>query len=718
MYTTPLMGFIDEACVVFDGEEENKFEHTTIHEKFKELVERLLTDFLSEMGISVDQFSEVIQRSEHADLNEFVLASILTVDDFLQFKSMMVRRNVDLTNEVLEAHNKGKARERNARAIAIQESPSRGTRGGPVTDATPGSGPTTPDPPPPAALVRHADPGMDDDGFHLGAVEQALKASKEQHERDERERRRLDRLAASEEAAQEAMAMRESAALAAQVQGGTMNDDAADESPPSPTSSEGSLTDDADALAAAIQASEKSTVTDEERRAEMDSYAIVEEKRKALAEALAELKSAEDAAKEVKIASGTPKPKRVSVASMFHGAKIPAMEELRRRRDEFYARRKAAREAFAEEAHRNAEATQQRMAALVAAREAEAKAEEEAVRARDEEEAERVRRIESEEDAELRAALEASAAEDAAKQSALSSAEDQEAAEMEAAIAASLAADVEAKKIADAIARKEAAELAEAERVSAIELEKAEYAAATKSSDVYDGTSSNGSDAETENAVPPKTIENNLGRKPVGGGSGQVVKLPAIGKTGLPPVGRLPKISAGVAGQGSGSGFRSGFRSAGYTAPTSVDFTPAVNSLSVREAAAAAAASQKNMLKEPKDEGSPEVSAAETKAFIDEQRRVLVAKKNAERERELQEWNVSNMNPLFDESSRPSTAASVRMRPMAAPVETNSAGLTEEEQAAKREALRLELAKKMKEELTAKRMGTVQAWGEPGEQLV
>ena len=718
MYTTPLMGFIDEACVVFDGEEENKFEHTTIHEKFKELVERLLTDFLSEMGISVDQFSEVIQRSKHADLNEFVLTSILTVDDFLQFKSMMVRRNVDLTNEVLEAHNKGKARERNARAIAIQESPSRGTRGGPVTDAAPGSGPTTPDPPPPAALVRYADPGMDDDGFHLGAVEQALKASKEQHERDERERRRLDRLAASEEAAQEAMAMRESAALAAQVQGGTMNDDAADESPPSPTSSEGSLTDDADALAAAIQASEKSTVTDEERRAEMDSYAIVEEKRKALAEALAELKAAEDAAKEVKIASGTPKPKRVSVASMFHGAKIPAMEELRRRRDEFYARRKAAREAFAEEAHRNAEATQQRMAALVAAREAEAKAEEEAVRARDEEEAERVRRIESEEDAELRAALEASAAEDAAKQSALSSAEAQEAAEMEAAIAASLAADVEAKKIADAIARKEAAELAEAERVSAIELEMAEYAAATKSSDVYDGASSNGSDAETENAVPSKTIENNLGRKLLGGGSGQVVKLPAIGKTGLPPVGRLPKISAGVAGQGSGSGFRSGFRSTGYTAPTSVDFTPAVNSLSVREAAAAAAASQKNMLKEPKDEGSPEVSAAETKAFIDEQRRVLVAKKNAERERELQEWNVSNMNPLFDESSRPSTAASVRMRPMAAPVETNSAGLTEEEQAAKREALRLELAKKMKEELTAKRMGTVQAWGEPGEQLV
>ena len=86
----------------------------------------------------------------------------------------------------------------------------------------------------------------------------------------------------------------------------------------------------------------------------------------------------------------------------------------------------------------------------------------------------------------------------------------------------------------------------------------------------------------------------------------------------------------------------------------------------------------------------------------------------------MDRWSVSSMNPLFDDSSRPSTAASVRMRPMVEPVGpgVNSAGLTDEEQAAKREALRLELAKKMKEELNAKRMGTVQAWGEPAEQQV
>jgi len=145
----------------------------------------------------------------------------------------------------------------------------------------------------------------------------------------------------------------------------------------------------------------------------------------------------------------------------------------------------------------------------------------------------------------------------------------------------------------------------------------------------------------------------------------------------------------------------------------------------VREAAAAAAAAQKNMLRGEgvAEDGAstPAASPERERAFIDEQRRLLVAKKNAERERELQEWSVSSMNPLFDDSSRPSTAASqVRMRPMVEPVGpgVNSAGLTNEEQAAKREALRLELAKKMKEELNAKRMGTVQAWGEPAEQQV
>ena len=107
---------------------------------------------------------------------------------------------------------------------------------------------------------------------------------------------------------------------------------------------------------------------------------------------------------------------------------------------------------------------------------------------------------------------------------------------------------------------------AEAERVNAIELEKAEYAAATRSSEIYDGRSSNGSDGD-EPVNEAKRIENNLARKPLGGGGGRVVKLPAIGKTGLPPVGRLQRQPRPAASVGPRSGRRGARRRRPSTLP-------------------------------------------------------------------------------------------------------------------------------------------------------
>ena len=105
MYTTPLMGFIDAKCLVFDDDEENKLEFTVLHNEFKDLVEGLLSDFLAELGVTPERFADVVERANaEKELGDFVATSILTVDDFLQFKAMMVRRNRDLTKEVLEAH--------------------------------------------------------------------------------------------------------------------------------------------------------------------------------------------------------------------------------------------------------------------------------------------------------------------------------------------------------------------------------------------------------------------------------------------------------------------------------------------------------------------------------------------------------------------------------------------------------------------------------------
>eukprot|EP00200_Dunaliella_tertiolecta_P005141 CAMPEP_0202339418 /NCGR_PEP_ID=MMETSP1126-20121109/1291_1 /ASSEMBLY_ACC=CAM_ASM_000457 /TAXON_ID=3047 /ORGANISM="Dunaliella tertiolecta, Strain CCMP1320" /LENGTH=590 /DNA_ID=CAMNT_0048929971 /DNA_START=925 /DNA_END=2697 /DNA_ORIENTATION=- len=104
LYVHPLMEFIDDKCLIFTTEEENKLEYTQVHEEFKELVDKLLTEFLEELGTKPEAFFETVtQQLDKDKFTEFVVNTILTVDDFLMFKAMMVRRNVDLTNQVLEA---------------------------------------------------------------------------------------------------------------------------------------------------------------------------------------------------------------------------------------------------------------------------------------------------------------------------------------------------------------------------------------------------------------------------------------------------------------------------------------------------------------------------------------------------------------------------------------------------------------------------------------
>ena len=163
MYTHPLMSFIDHHCAVFDDEDENKLEYTSIHAEFKRLVETLLSEFLVEVGVPPARFVQVVADSAGGELNDFVLGSILTVDDFVQFKAMMVRRNVQLTEEVLELH-RARADAQAAAAAA-------------AADASSSPAPSTPDPatehPPTSPLDR----SVDDDGFHRGALAQAEASS-------------------------------------------------------------------------------------------------------------------------------------------------------------------------------------------------------------------------------------------------------------------------------------------------------------------------------------------------------------------------------------------------------------------------------------------------------------------------------------------------------------------------------------------------------------
>jgi hypothetical protein len=46
------MSFLDEKCVVFDNEDENKLEYTALHKEFSSIVEELIGELLAELGIT------------------------------------------------------------------------------------------------------------------------------------------------------------------------------------------------------------------------------------------------------------------------------------------------------------------------------------------------------------------------------------------------------------------------------------------------------------------------------------------------------------------------------------------------------------------------------------------------------------------------------------------------------------------------------------------
>eukprot|EP00512_Aurantiochytrium_limacinum_P014030 CAMPEP_0171573848 /NCGR_PEP_ID=MMETSP0961-20121227/5001_1 /TAXON_ID=87120 /ORGANISM="Aurantiochytrium limacinum, Strain ATCCMYA-1381" /LENGTH=374 /DNA_ID=CAMNT_0012129041 /DNA_START=143 /DNA_END=1267 /DNA_ORIENTATION=- len=99
------MTYIDETCAIFDNEEENKLSHTNSHMDFKELVERLLTEHLTEVGISAEDFyeaCEVAYKSDEAtDVARRIVEQLVACEDFLTFKAIMFRRNKELELEAL-----------------------------------------------------------------------------------------------------------------------------------------------------------------------------------------------------------------------------------------------------------------------------------------------------------------------------------------------------------------------------------------------------------------------------------------------------------------------------------------------------------------------------------------------------------------------------------------------------------------------------------------
>ena len=96
------MSFLDENCLVFDTEEENRLEYTSIHNAFKKIVDDLLSELMAELGVTQDQFLDACTKASQNPLHKKIVDQITAVDNFIAFKKLMVKRNTELNEMALK----------------------------------------------------------------------------------------------------------------------------------------------------------------------------------------------------------------------------------------------------------------------------------------------------------------------------------------------------------------------------------------------------------------------------------------------------------------------------------------------------------------------------------------------------------------------------------------------------------------------------------------
>ena len=72
-----------------------------IYTAFRDMVDSLLEMHLEELGVTGEQFAAVCEAAAQQQVGMEVLEQILAVDDFISFKKMMVKRNMELEYESL-----------------------------------------------------------------------------------------------------------------------------------------------------------------------------------------------------------------------------------------------------------------------------------------------------------------------------------------------------------------------------------------------------------------------------------------------------------------------------------------------------------------------------------------------------------------------------------------------------------------------------------------
>ncbi len=106
-WRVPILSFIDEYCIVFDTEDENKFIYTEIHlvistQKFKDVIDTLLENLCQELNISPELFVKACNKGVKTPAHRRIFEQVIACDNFLSFKKLMIKRNRELEAEALK----------------------------------------------------------------------------------------------------------------------------------------------------------------------------------------------------------------------------------------------------------------------------------------------------------------------------------------------------------------------------------------------------------------------------------------------------------------------------------------------------------------------------------------------------------------------------------------------------------------------------------------
>ncbi|XP_047458723.1 cilia- and flagella-associated protein 36 isoform X3 [Mugil cephalus] len=101
-WVIPVTDFMENKCTVFDDEDENKLSYTEIHQQYKRLVEKLLENYMQEVGINEQQFLDACTSPfAKSRTLQSVFQPVLATDDFQMFRSLMVQKNMELQLQAL-----------------------------------------------------------------------------------------------------------------------------------------------------------------------------------------------------------------------------------------------------------------------------------------------------------------------------------------------------------------------------------------------------------------------------------------------------------------------------------------------------------------------------------------------------------------------------------------------------------------------------------------